>query len=87
MNLALLIEQHGNVFDLLNEEVHQRIKQHDDFESVHLFSPRLYNRKKLACGFTQPQLSKGTTVNKAQERIMSLTSVYLLKNKYKIKYT
>ncbi len=65
MNFALLIEQHGNVFDLLNEEVHQRIKQHDDFESVHLFSPQLYNRQ-LACGFTQPQLPKGTTVNEAQ---------------------
>lgn len=88
MNLALLIEQHGNVFDLLNEEVHQRIKEHDDFESVHLFSPRLYNRKKICLWFhSATALKKGTTVNKAQERIMFLTSVYLLKNKYKIKYT
>lgn len=59
MNLALLIEQHGNVFDLLNEEVHQRIKQHDDFESVHLFNTRLYNRKKLLVVSLSHSFEKG----------------------------
>jgi len=54
---------------------------------VCFYSVHGYITEKLACGFAQPQLSKGTTVNKAQERIIPLMSVYLLKNKYKIKYT